>query len=270
MAAGGSKVRPRSQAADSKPARLQDQGADRTVLQSVQRAVRVLDEIAHHRGPITTAEIAAALDLDRTITYRLLRTLQGEELVEAVDGGYTMGRRALVFGNAYLENLAVLRAALPYQISMLDRVLKDKPWTVSIIVPTGKNEMALVDTVWNSAAPLDIQLSIGRRFPIVGTAVGHAMLAHRQYDEIVDAIGREDADRLKGEFKQILDNGGLAFVRDFVPGVSAIGAAVFGRDQRIVGGILLSGLELEEHLRPASEVAQTVRRTADAISNSLR
>ena len=68
----------------------------------------------------------------------------------------------------------------------------------------------------------------------------------------MEAVGSENADSLQDEFQQIVANGGLAFVRDFVPGVSAIGAVIFGRDRRIVGGILLSGLELDEHLEPTS------------------
>ncbi len=251
------------------PAEADGRPADRTVLQSVQRAARILDEIAKHRGPVTTGEIASALDLDRTITYRLLRTLEGEELVESVDGGYVSGRRALVFGNAYLENLPVLRAALPYQISMLDRVLKNRPWTIAIIIPVGSSEMALVDTVWNSAAPLDTQLSIGRRYSMATTALGHAMLAYRPFEEVVEAIGEERAVALQKEFNQIIESGGLAFDRDVVPGVSAIGAAILGRDNRVVAGMLLSGLELDEHLTPGSEVSQTIRRTADAISRAL-
>ena len=245
------------------------ESADRTILQTVQRAVRILDEIARHSGPVTTGEIASAVNLDRTIAYRLLRTLEGEELVESAGGGYVSGRRALVFGNAYLENLAVLRAARPYQIGMLDRLLKDRPWTIAIIIPVGASEMALVDTVWNSAAPLDTQLSIGRRYSMATTALGHAMLAYRPFDEVVEAIGQAGAMALQDELNLIAESGGLAFERDYVPGVSAIGAVILGRNKRVVAGMLLSGFRLDEHLTPHSEVAQTMRRTADAISHAL-
>lgn len=242
--------------------------ADRSVLQSVQRAARVLDEVARRRGPVTIAEIAANLDLDRTIVYRLVKTLEGEALLEQSGAGYTMGPRALLFGNAYLDSLAVMRAALPYQVAMLDRVLKGRPWTTSIMVPIG-NELALVDTVWNIAAPLDIQLALGRRFAMGTTAVGHGLLAYREVAEVEAIIGKELADELRDEFVAIREANGLSFLRDFVPGVSAIGAVIFSRDGEPIAGLLLSGLELEEHLTPKSDIAMTVRRTADAISQML-
>src|SRR4051794_26108473 len=86
--------------------------ADRSVLQSVQRAARVLDEVCH-RGTVTINDLATALDLDRTIVYRLVRTLESEGLLESASNGYRMGRRALMLGNAYIESLPVVRASLP-------------------------------------------------------------------------------------------------------------------------------------------------------------
>lgn len=242
--------------------------ADRSVLQSVQRAARVLDEIARRRGPVTIADIAASLKLDRTIVYRLVKTLEGEALLEQSGVGYTMGPRALLFGNAYLDNLSVLRVALPYQVGMLDRLLKGRPWTTHIEVPIS-SELALVDTVWNVDAPLDIQLSLGRRFPMATTAGGHAILAFRGQAEIEAAVGTDVASSLAEDLQRIRDAHGLAFVRDFVPGVSAIAAVIFNRGGTPIAALLLAGLELEEHLTPTSEVAMTVKRTADAISQML-
>ena len=94
-----------------------------------------------------------------------------------------------------------------------------------LMVPVGY-EMALVDTVWNTSAPLDMQLSLGRRFPMKTTAVGHAIMAYWPPEEIEKALGREAAKDLEEEFAQVRELGGLAFVRDFVPGGSAIGATI--------------------------------------------
>lgn len=242
---------------------------DRSVLQSVQRAARVLDEVARGRGSVTIAEIASRLNLDRTIVYRLIKTLEGEGLLEQSGAGYTIGPRALVFGNAYIDSLTVRSIALPFQVSMLERVLKGRPWTTSILVPVG-DELAMVDTVWNPAAPLDILLSLGRRFALATTAVGHAILAYRDPTEVESLVGVDVAASLKEEFVAIREARGVAFVRDFVPGVSAIGAVIFKHDVHPVAGLLLSGLELEAQLTPQSEVAMTVQRTANAISQMLR
>jgi IclR family transcriptional regulator, pca regulon regulatory protein len=242
--------------------------ADRSVLQSVQRAASVLDEVARRKGSVTIGEIASSLNLDRTIVYRLIKTLEGEALLEPSRGGYVMGPRALLFGNAYLETLNVLRVALPYQLALLERVLKGRPWTTAILVLVG-NELALVDTIWNVDAPLDIQLSLGRRFPLVNTALGHALLAYREPREVEALIGREAAAALVEEFAAIRDARGIAFIHDQVQGVSAVAAVIFDRPDHPVTGIMVGGLEMEDHLRADSDVAKTLRRTADAIAQML-
>jgi DNA-binding IclR family transcriptional regulator len=242
-------------------------GPDRSVLQSVQRAAAVMDEVARRRGPVAIGELAATLQLDRTIVYRIVRTLEGEGLLESGNGGYTIGGRALLFGNAYLDTLTVRRVALPYQVDLLDRVLKGRPWTTSILVPVGA-EVAMVDTVYNTAAPLDIQLSMGRRFPIARTAVGRSIMAFLSEQDVVALLGDELTDDLTAELARIRQDG-VAFVHDFVPGVSAMAAPIFDRFDTPIAGLLLSGLELEEHLVPTSDVARTLRRTADAISQML-
>ncbi|MGO9333237.1 MAG: IclR family transcriptional regulator [Acidimicrobiales bacterium] len=248
-------------------AKKSSSNADRAVLQSVQRAVRVLDAVSH-AGIVTINELVAELELDRTIVYRLVRTLEREQLLEATHGGYKVGRQALMLGNAYIEHLPVVRVALPFQVGLLDRVLKGRPWTTSLLLPIGA-ELALIDTVWNVSAPLDIQLSLGRHFPLATTAVGHGILAYWPTDKVVDAIGTELATELEGEFEKIRQAGGLSFVRDFAPGVSAIGAIIFDRSKEPLAGLLLSGLELEDELTSDSSLARTMRRTADAISQAL-
>ena len=220
---------------------------DRTLLQSVQRASAVLDQISRTRTPVTVSHLATTLQLDRTIVYRIVRTLEAEELLEQTSDGYRMGRRALLLGNAYLDGMTVRRVALPYQVDLLDRVLKSKPWRTSIMVQV-RDEISLVDTVYNSAAPLDMQLSMGRRFPIATTAAGRAMMAYLDPEEVVRLVGAETARQLEAEFTKIRDAGGVAMIKDFVPGASAIAATIFDGNGAPVAALLLSGLELDEHL----------------------
>ncbi len=50
--------------------------------QTLHRGVRILEHLAAVGNPQPVMDIAQALDLHRSITYRLLRTLEGHQLVE--------------------------------------------------------------------------------------------------------------------------------------------------------------------------------------------
>ena len=228
-----------------------------------------MEEVSRRGGSATITDLATALKLDRTIVYRLVRTLEGENLLESQNGRYRIGSRALMLGNSYLEDLQVVRASVPFQVGLLDRLLKGRPWTTHLLLPIGY-EMALVDSVWNTSAPLEMQLSMGRRFPMTTTAAGHSILAYWDREEVVKAIGEKAAAELEPILEAVREAGGLGFARDYIPGASAIGAAIFDRSGRPAAVLLLAGLELEAELTPTSPVAMTIKRTANAISQSLR
>jgi DNA-binding IclR family transcriptional regulator len=242
---------------------------DRSVLQSVQRAAAVMNEIARHHAPASIAELASALQLERTIVHRIVRTLESEQLVEsAATGGYTLGPRTLLLGNCYLDNLSVRGLALPYLVDLTARVIGGRPWTASLIVRID-NEAMLVETVYNTAAPLDIQLWMGHRFPIDKTAAGRGMLAYMSPEQAADLIGESTAHELADEFERIRQAGGIASLRGMYRDLSAMSATILDRASSPVAGVVVAGLDLDDHLTPDSSLARALRRTAGAIARVL-
>jgi DNA-binding IclR family transcriptional regulator len=55
--------------------------------QTLSRGLRALEILAEASGPISIAELAAALGLHRSIAYRILRTLEDHRLVLRDDRG---------------------------------------------------------------------------------------------------------------------------------------------------------------------------------------
>jgi DNA-binding IclR family transcriptional regulator len=227
-----------------------------------------MNEIARHHQPITIAELASALHLERTIVHRIVRTLEAEQLVEAATGGYTLGARTLLLGNCYLDTLTVRGVALPYLVDLTERVIGGRPWTASLIVRIN-DEAVLVETVYNSAASLDMQLWMGHRFAIDQTAAGRGMLAYMADDQVVGLIGDERARSLAAEFEQIREAGGVAFLRGVYGDLSAMSATILDRTSEPVAGLVIAGLDLESHLTATSNVTRALRRTAGAISRVL-
>src|SRR3954468_13253429 len=69
-------------------------GAGPTLIQSVQRALRLLELVAEHEGRARAKEIARAAGLPLATTYHLLRTCTHEGWLQRLDdGSYVLGHR---------------------------------------------------------------------------------------------------------------------------------------------------------------------------------
>jgi DNA-binding IclR family transcriptional regulator len=75
------------------------------MVQSVQRAVRVLRELAAGGPRLGVTELAERVGVAKPTVHALLRTLEGEGLVvqDSETGRYQLGPGLLLLGNAYLD-----------------------------------------------------------------------------------------------------------------------------------------------------------------------
>jgi len=241
-------------------------------LQSLQRGMAVLDALAHSTRPQTAKQVALTLDLDRTITHRILRTLQLEGMVDAVTGGYQLGGRTLLLGNAYLDHLNIRRLAMPYMLDLRYKGFAGRDWSMALFVPVGAI-VTIVDQMLPPNGPLDLVLSVGTRFAINHTATGRCILAYTDAGRVVELIGAARAAELAQRFDEIRAAGGIDFAGEDEPhgrpGLAAMAALIRDRAGVPVAALSVSGLGLAPHLTRDSDVALQLRRTAAQIGAAL-
>ena len=241
-------------------------------LQSLQRGMAVLDALAQSTRPQTAKQVALTLDLDRTITHRILRTLQLEGMVDAVTGGYQLGGRTLLLGNAYLDHLNIRRLAMPYMLDLRYKGFAGRDWSMALFMPVGAI-VTIVDQMLPPNGPLDLVLSVGTRFAIDHTASGRCILAFMDEERVSALIGAARASELSARFDDIRASGGIDFAGEDEPhgrpGLAAMAALIRDRTGMPVAALSLSGLGLEPFLQRDSEVALQVRRTAAQIGAAL-
>lgn len=243
---------------------------DRSVVQSVQRAAAVLEALAATSEALTVQQLAREVGLDRTVVHRLVRTLAVSGLVEDLGGSrYQVGPGLLSLGTAYLDRLAIRRAALPFAVELQMRTIGQEPWVVSVAVPA-RAEAILVDRLWSPRTPLDSILDVGTRLPIDRSATGRCMLAYCDQAEVEELLGRERAEELAPVLEEIRAAGGIEVSsNERRPGISAMAACVRNRAGRACASVIISGPELGEHLRRDSALAETLNRTAASIGTLL-
>ncbi|MFI5426561.1 IclR family transcriptional regulator [Aeromicrobium sp. UC242_57] len=241
----------------------------RSNVQSVSRSNAVLGTLAS-RSPMTAREIGEAVGLDRTVVYRLLRTLESDDLVEVRGTDWRLGSGTLKIGMSYLDGLPFASVAPAYAIDLHRRAVADRPWLVSLGVPAG-DRVVLIDRFWGQNSPLNSILPIGTRFEMGESATGIALLAAMPPADAKAAMGTERIAALQTKLDEACGNGGLAFAHDSLrAGLSAIAAPVLDRQGHVVGAINVSGIHMDDHLTVTSELAQHVRRSAHSITAALR
>jgi DNA-binding IclR family transcriptional regulator len=238
------------------------------VVQSLERAVAVLNEMAAAGSPLSVQALAQRTGLNRTVTHRLVHTMLDQGLTARVDGRFTTGPQLLGLGFSHLRQLPFRRVALPYLISLHAQALQQRPWTASLTLAVGA-ETVLIDRVWNPAAPLDALQDVGTRYRITHSASGRAILAAFPDAKLGAVLGAPPSPALLATVARIRAQAGASFARDEQePGVSAVAAVLRDRSGP-VGAIVVAGPQLDEHLRVDAAIVQAVLRTAQRISDQL-
>jgi DNA-binding IclR family transcriptional regulator len=157
-------------APDERTAISVDDGAGAPPSQTLDRGIRILEHLGAVGKPQSVMDIAAGVDLHRSITYRLLRTLEAHELVER-DGA---GRYWLGIGVAALARgvRCDLQAAA---LSRLTALADDLGMTSFLVVRVGAEALTVA-----SVEPQDTTAHVvyrpGTRHPIDRGAPGLALL----------------------------------------------------------------------------------------------
>ena len=143
------------------------------MIQSVDRAARILHELGSGSPTLGVTEIGARLDLAKPTVHGLLRTLEQSGLVsqDVATGRYSLGPRVLQLGNAYLAG-SELRSRSMLRAGSLARQVNEAVW-VSVLVDDA------VMVVHHEFRPDDaVQiLEVGATIPWHACALGQAIVA---------------------------------------------------------------------------------------------
>jgi IclR family transcriptional regulator, acetate operon repressor len=151
-----------------------------TLIQSVQRALRLLEIVAEHDGRARAKEIARAAALPLATTYHLLRTCAHEGWLQRLDdGSYVLGHRLDVVRahGAAARGIAQARPALEW--------LRDELGGAVYLARFVDGEVVVAEIVDSARAPR-IDLWVGVHDAAHATALGKSLLGQ------LDAAARAD------------------------------------------------------------------------------
>src|SRR3954466_13241428 len=181
--------------------------------QTLDRGLRILEHLAAAPTPQTVMDIATGVDLHRSITYRLLRTLESHELVERdAVGRYWLGAGVSALARSVRSDLQ--SAALP----RLDALAEDLGLTAFLVVRVG-GEAVTVASVEPHDTAAHVVYRPGTRHPLGRGAPGLALL-------MPEAPSDDDRDALRSA-REI---GWASSHGEVIPGFRSVAAPVLGPD----------------------------------------
>lgn len=160
--------------------------ADRDPAPAVTRSIRILGLLADAHGQaLALSDIARAIGAAKSSTSNLCTVLEDHGLIQRRDGGYTLGRRTVELGGAYIASFDQVREF--YRLCAESPILSHE--LVQIAVLDGTEVLYLARH--EGRAPLRLSASIGDRFPAASTAVGNALLSLLDPAEVAERFDRE-------------------------------------------------------------------------------
>ncbi len=160
-----------------------DQDAAFRPIKSAERTLDVLEAVA--AGPASFPELSRRLGIPRSSLHGLVRTLADRGWVEAVDDGarVRLGLRALQVGTRFVAEDELVARVAP----SLDRLAAATGETVQQARIDGDQVVYLAKR--DTAHQVRIISSIGTRLPAYATALGKALLAAREDQEVLVLLG---------------------------------------------------------------------------------
>ena len=142
-------------------------------VQSLCRALSILNVIAEEDRGMTMTDIAQRASLPLSTTHRLLTTLQHERYVrfDNEQSLWMMGVQAFIIGNAFVRSRDIIATSRPHMIGLMEKSGE----TVNLAVADQGECIYLAQVECRQM--MRVQAKPGSRVPMHSSAVGKALLA---------------------------------------------------------------------------------------------
>jgi DNA-binding IclR family transcriptional regulator len=239
-------------------------------VESVQRAIAVLNVLAEARGELGTNEIARRTSLNVSSVSRLLATLVDGGLVQHVPstGRYGLGIRILQLASVARENLDIRILTRPY----LEELTEITGETATLSLP-GANDVLTVDFAQSESSVRSVA-AIGRNSVAHATAVGKVFLAwggRLPAGELAVYTDRTITDRaeLAEEIEQVRAQGWAQAAGEREAELNAVAAPVRDATGRLVAILGIQGPATRFTQRAMRTAAGALRERADLIASMI-
>lgn len=244
------------------------QDAAAGLVQSVDRALVILELMAEAGGAMGITDLAAQLEVHKSTASRLMATLEAHDLVEqlAERGKYRLGFGLMHLAGAANLSLDLIDVARPAMRQLVDAVGE----TANLAV-LSEDAAFYVDQLVGKYA-LQAHSWVGQRIPLHATSNGKVLLAYSPQTLTESLIARgltgyapstiTDGDALRRDLEVVRERGWALADDELEQGLTAVAAPIFDQANEVVGSLSVSG--------PTFRIASKIDELATAAVHAAR
>ena len=245
-------------------------------IQSIQRAIAILEDVARHREGINLADLSKSVGLHNSTTFHLIKTMAqlGYVIQQKDSKRYRIGSRLFTLAAGALDENALLAAATP----ILEKLTAETGESAHFAIRSGKEVVLIART----AASGIVQLAnrAGATRPAYATAVGKVLMAAIPPGQLEQVMGHLELRRytpktivedeaLRREIEEVRRKGIAFDDGELDAELRCVAVAVHDFSGRVAGAIGISGPIWRLSLQSLQEKARPVRESAAALSAEL-
>lgn len=245
------------------------------IIQSVAKAMKLLDILAESPVPLTLAELSTKTGWPKSTVHGLLSTMRESSVIAQDDEGrYMLGIRLFEYGCTLSSSWTILETAKPY----IQHISYHTGEAVFLSI-LDRGEIITLDRADNRTG-LQTSAEMGCRLPIHCTSQGKLFLAYMNEQEQENILRRTELreytnhtitslSALRKEFDVIRQQGYAIENGEYKKGLRSVAAPIFDQDGKVRYAIGIIGMfrqiESEQFVRAISVVKETASKISKAL-----
>ena len=243
-------------------------------LESLHRALDVLELLARHRGDVALADLARALGMSKAGVYRILTTMSARGYVDkSPRRTYRLGVRAWELGCAVPE-LRLVTVAAPFMERLTSTTRESS--ILGMLVGFDVVYLHRIDAF----QAVRVHTDIGTRIPVHATSTGIALLSQfdpEQFGALMPSVleaftphTTTDRDQLRAEVTRTARRGYAIAVGTWRADVAGVAAAILDADGDPIAAVNVSLPRARSTRQRLAELGDATCAAAKDISRALR
>lgn len=244
-------------------------------VQSIDRAVAILECFNTDKKELRLSEISEKLDLNKSTVHGIVTTLKYHGFISQNEETqkYKLGVRFVEFGDLFMNSLNIRSAA----ISVIEKVCDKIEETIHVGMLDG------LDIVWiekkECTKSIKTSTKIGARLPVYTTADGKVILSYLDKDKIRNYLPKkipkytQNTITNKVEFlkklEEIKESGYTIDNEEFVEGIKCVAAPIFDHDGNVRFSLSTTGPAFRMTEEKINELVVIIKEAANEISRRI-